>query len=85
MAEEERDPEKRMRVAGIVKDLQAATSEQPFSEVQTAFANTISIMCLSMGTEVADELFISTQSALSEVYLTMRNRVRQGKEPGVVN
>ncbi len=85
MAEEEKDPEARLRLESLVQALQAATTEKPLSEVQAAFANTISIMCLSMGHDVADEIFISTQGALVEVYLAMRNRVRSGKPAGVVN
>ncbi len=85
MAEEEKDPERRLRLEVIVRELQAATSGKPLSDVQAAFANVVAIMCLSVGSEVADEIFISTQSAMAEVYLAMRSRVREGKSPEVVN
>ncbi len=85
MAEEEQDPEKRLRLERIVLELQAATSGKLFSEVQSAFANTVAIMCLSMGVEVADEMFIATQAAMAEVYLAIRSRVRQGEAPKVIN
>ncbi len=85
MAEEEKDPETRLRLESIVRELQAATSGKPLSDVQAAFANTIAIMCLSLGSEVADEYFISTQAAMAEVYLAIRGRVRQGEAPGVIN
>ncbi len=85
MAEEEQDPERRIRLAAIVRDLQAATSEKSLRDVQAALANTIAIMCLSIDPDTADEVFIYTQNVIGEVYLAMRNRVREGKPPEVMN
>ncbi len=85
MTQEEQDPERRLRLASIISDLQAATAEKPLRDVQAAIANTIAIMCLSINPETADEIFIYTQNVIGEVYLAMRNRVREGKPPEVVN
>jgi len=82
MTEEEKDRE---RVLGIVKDLQAATENKNLKDAQTAFANTIAMMCLSLGQERADDIFLATQAMILEVYLAIRGRVREGKPAEVMN
>jgi len=83
MAEEEQDPERRLRIATMVQQLQDATSEQRIGDVQAALGNTIALMALSMPDP--EVTLLTTLEVISEIYRTIRQRVRQGEKPEVVN
>ncbi len=83
MADEEQDPERRLRVGGMVHDLQAATANQRIGDAQAAFGNTIALMALA--TPDPEVTLLTTLEIISEIYRSMRDRVRQGQKPEVIN
>jgi hypothetical protein len=83
MAEEEQDVERRLRVGAIIQQLQQATAEQRIGDAQAAFGNTIALMALS--TPDPEVTLLTTLEVISEIYRGMREHVRQGKKPEVIN
>lgn len=83
MAEQESDPDRLLRVGAIIVDLKKAIEGKPIADIQTALANTIAQLCLNVGGESADRLFLNTIDSCMEVYRDMSNHTLRGQDQGL--
>lgn len=79
MSDQEKDPERMLRVGVIISDLKKAIEGQSLTDIQTAFANTIAQLCLSFG-ENPDRLFLNTIDSCMEVYRDLSNHAMRGQD-----
>ena len=84
MAEEEKDPERSLRIDAMVQRFQEATEAQGIGEVQIAVANFVALMSVKQG-DKSEAVLLTTIEAISEVYRSVREHVKAGKKPEIVN
>jgi len=83
MAAPEKDPERALRIATMVRKLQEATEGQTVGDAQVAFANAIAFMALQHPDPEAT-VFVTIEF-VSEVFRGLREHARAGKPLEVVN
>jgi hypothetical protein len=81
MTQEEQ--ERRERIATMVRRFQEATDGMSLHDALTAIANCVALMAVSSADP--ESCILMAQGHLIEVYAAMRERVRSGKPPEVMN
>jgi hypothetical protein len=81
MAEEERDPERMLRVKTMVNAIRRATEGQTLCEVHQAMGQAIALQCHGSNPEDPDIVFFELQAVLLEMYCAVRDHIQSGKSP----
>ncbi len=82
MAEEERDPERFLRVSEIALKMKAAINGNTIDDSQMAFANAIAQMVTA--SPDPQIVFLSTMAAIVEVYTMHVEHLRRGDPPNTI-